>query len=233
MEPCRGLELDLVQASDAYRWSVQHGLGGDGPDLGSVLEGIAAWADDPANRKHPVVTIHLDLKNAPLSHSGFAAAIDDLLIHHFGEGRLYRPGDVMDAHTDLVRGARSTGWPTAAELRGRFLLCLTGRGARKAFYARHEPRRRVCFADYPGSRGAPRRGHRIFANLFVDAHGYSGNLARVKRQPGFVARGYNIVHRRTWDLSIDGRANILAGDVLDSDDLSLGGDGMAPALPRS
>ncbi|MDX1495278.1 MAG: Ca2+-dependent phosphoinositide-specific phospholipase C, partial [Longimicrobiales bacterium] len=227
-EPCRGLELDLVQEEHRFRWSVKHGVNDQGPALPDVLQVIRSWADTPANRRHPVVTVHLDLKNDPLSHHGFAEALDDLLVDVFGTGRIHRPAHVMGDHADLVRGARAGGWATFAQLRGRLVFCLSGSARRKARYARNDPRSRVCFADYAGSRGAPRRGHRVFANLFVDADHYRENLARVKRHPGFVARGYNIVHRRSWDASVDGRANILSGDVLDSTDLSLGGDGLAP-----
>ena len=227
-EPCRGLELDLVQDGWRFAWRVQHGLREDGPELDSVLDEIRAWSDRPENRRHPVVTLHLDLKNAHFTHESFAEVLDGLLADRLGGGRIYRPGDVMGEHPDLVRGARAGGWDLFSRLRGRFVVCLSGHGERKRRYARHDPRSRVCFADYPGSRGAPRRGHRIFANLFVEAHGYRENLARVKRSRGFVARGYNIVHRRTWETSLAGGANILSGDVLDSDELSLGGQGMAP-----
>lgn len=232
-EPCRALELDLVQEPDRFEWTVKHGVNDDGPKLRDVLEVIASWADRSDNDGHPVVTIHLDLKNDPLEHADFARAIDELLSDVFGGGRIYSPGRIIGPHEDLIRGARAGGWATFRDLRGHFVFCLSGAGERKMRYARHLSRARLCFADYPGSRGAPRKGHRVFANLFVEAGGYPENLARVKRHPGFVARGYNIVHRRTWDLSIEGGANILSGDILDSDDLSLSGEGMAviPGAP--
>lgn len=226
VEPCRALELDLVQRDGVFEWTVQHGVNDDGPPLPPILEEIAARSD--ANERHPVITIHLDLKNADLEHADFAEAIDGLLAGSFGRRRICGPGEVIGQREDLVRGARAGGWATFARLRGRFVFCLSGHGERKMRYARHEPRSRLCFADYPGSKGAPRRGHRVFANLFVDAAGYGENLARVKRHAGFVARGYNIVTRRTWDLSVAGGANVLSGDVLDHDDLSLGGEGVAP-----
>ncbi len=228
-EPCRALELDLVQDAHRFRWTVKHGVNGDGPDFIDVLDVVRTWADRPANANHPVVTLHLDLKNAPLTHGGFAAALDERLTDTFGASRICTPGAVMGAEVDLVRGARAGGWPTFGQLRGRLVICLSGHGARKLDYARRSPRSRLCFADYPGSRGAPRRGYRVFANLFVDAQGYRGNLDRVKRHTGFMARGYNIVHRRTWDDSIAGRANVLSGDVLDSTDLFLGGKGYRAA----
>lgn len=228
-EPCRALELDLVQESHRFQWTVKHGISADGPAFEDVLGVVRSWADRSSNLNHPVLTLHLDLKNAPLTHDGFAKAIDALLTETFGDSRLCTPGEVMGGHEDLVRGARAGGWPKFGQLRGRMVICLSGSGERKLRYARRSPATRVCFADYPGSRGAPRRGHRIFANLFVDAHGYRGNLDRVKRHTGFMARGYNIVHRRSWDDSIAGRANVLSGDVLDSPDLFLGGEGYAAA----
>lgn len=226
-EPCRALELDLVQEPDRFEWTVRHGVRDEGPKLENVLEVIAAWADRSENAGHPVVTVHLDLKNAPLGHTAFARGLDGLLSDVVGGGRIYSPGRVVGPHEDLVRGARAGGWATFGELRGRFIFCLSGAGERKRRYARQVPRARLCFADYPGSRGAPRKGHRVFANLFVEAAGYRSNLARVKRGAGFVGRGYNIVHRRTWADSVAGGANLLSGDVLDSDDLSFGGEGMA------
>lgn len=229
VEPCRALELDLVQADDAFEWTVQHGVNDDGPALRDVLADVAGWSGRAENERHPVVTIHFDLKNAPLDHADFAEAIDSLLLGSFGRRRIHGPGEIIGRHQDLVRGARAGGWATLARLTGSFVFCLSGHGERKKRYARHDSRSRVCFGDYAGSRGAPRKGHRIFANLFVGAAGYRENLERVKRHTGFVARGYNIVTRRTWDLSVQGGANVLSGDVLDDDDLSLGGDGLAPA----
>ncbi|MDH3271552.1 MAG: Ca2+-dependent phosphoinositide-specific phospholipase C [Gemmatimonadota bacterium] len=229
VEPCRAIELDLVQAADRFEWTVAHGVTDDGPPLETVLRQISAWAGKAQNRRHPVVTVHLDLKNAHGTLTGFATAIDKLLVDEFGKQRLYRPAEVIGDHPDLVRGARAGGWATFEKLRGRFVFCLSGHAKRKARYARHRPRERVCFADNAGSKGAPRKGHRVFANLFVEATGYKANLNRVKRHPGFIARGYNIVIRKTWDRSVNGSANILSSDVLDSTDLSLGGDGFAPA----
>lgn len=229
-EPCRALELDLVQEAHRFRWTVKHGVNDEGPAFEDVLAVVRSWVDRSSNADHPVLTLHLDLKNAPLSHDGFTAAIEALLTETFGASRFCTPGEVRGGHEDLVRGARAGGWPTFGQLRRRMVICLSGSGERKRHYARNSPAARLCFADYPGSRGAPRRGHRVFANLFVDAQGYRGNLDRVKRRPGFMARGYNIVHRRSWDDSIAGRANVLSGDILDSTDLFLGGTGYAPTV---
>jgi len=197
-----------------------------------VLRDIVAWADDPENHDHPVVTIHFDVKNAPGDEAGFTHAFDRMLEGTVGAKRIYAPGEIIGDEADLVRAVRAGRWARLEALRGRFVLCLSGRVGRKLSYARREPRARLCFADYAGSKGAPRKGHRVFANLFVDAARYRENLERVTRTTGFIARGYNIVSRSTWDASVDGGANILSGDVLDSRDLSLGGTGLAPARHR-
>ena len=89
------------------------------------------------------------------------------------------------------------------------------------------PRARLCFADYAGSKGVARKGHRVFANLFVDALGYPGHLAKYRKHAGFIPRGYNIVSRSRWDMSVTGGASFLSTDDLDNGDLSLGGTGFA------
>lgn len=227
IEPCRALELDLVQADGRFQWTVKHGVRDDGPDLRDVLGAIAGWARAPENARHPVVTIHFDLKNAHLDHTDFATTFDAMLEEIFESKRIYGPGEVIGSHEDLVRGARNGGWAIFARLRGRFIFCLSGNSKRKTRYARHDPRARRCFADFPGSRGARRKGHRVFANLFVDAAGYPQSLDRYRRHPGFITRGYNIVTRRLWDLSVDRGLNLLSTDVLKDRDFSLGGDGYA------
>ena len=231
VEPCRGLELDLVQSENRFEWRIQHGARDHGPELRNVLDEIAGWARSSDNWRHPVITIHFDLKNAHLDHTDFAAVFDAMLVDVFGRQRIYTPGEVTGHHEDLVRAARSGGWATFARLRGKFVFCLSGNGGRKVAYARHEPRDRVCFADYPGSRPARRKGNRVFANLFVAAAGYPASLGRYRLTPGFVARGYNIVTRGLWDVSVSGGASFLSTDVLDKREYSLSGQGFAPRFP--
>jgi len=103
-EPCRALELDLVQEPDRFEWTVKHGVNDEGPQLREVLDVIASWADRPENDDHPVVTIHLDLKNDPLEHEDFARAIDELLAAVLDGDRIYPPVRVIGPHEDLVRG---------------------------------------------------------------------------------------------------------------------------------
>jgi hypothetical protein len=65
----------------------------------------------------------------------------------------------------------------------------------------------------------------------VAAAGYPASLGRYRLTPGFVARGYNIVTRGLWDLSVSGGASFLSTDVLDKREYSLSGQGFAPRFP--
>ncbi|MEM7413987.1 MAG: Ca2+-dependent phosphoinositide-specific phospholipase C [Gemmatimonadota bacterium] len=223
---CAALELDLHQHPDRWDWEVKHGSKDVGVPLREVLQKIAGWSD--RHRKHSVVTIHLDLKNAPKHHAAFAAKLDGLLLDVVGPQRIYPPGKVIGGHPDLVRGARAGGWAKMKDLRGRLIFCLSGRVARKSAYARTDPRSRTCFTDFAGSVGPSKRGHSVFANLFVDAKHYLTHLDGLVQVPGFVTRGYNIVTARNWQRSMEHGLNILSTDVLQTPSFSLGTDGRVP-----
>ena len=223
---CAAIELDLHQRKHRFEWVIKHRSGDPGTPFEPMLKKIATWSR--ANPDHSVVTIHLDLKNEPLTDEGFAEAMDGLLVDVFGKNRIYSPVSVIGSHPDLVRGARAGGWATLDELEGKIIVCLSGMVDRKDNYSKFRPRQRRCFADYSGSRGPLRKGHRVFTNLFVAAKRYRESLARLVRHPGYITRGYNIVNRRQWDHSIEGGLNILSCDVLDKQGFSLGSTGRKP-----
>jgi hypothetical protein len=220
---CTALELDLHQAPDAWTWEVKHLAGDEPTPLDDVLDDIVGWSD--ANPGHRVVTVHLDLKNAPMGDADFARELDRLLVDAFGAGRIYAPGDVIGDQPDLVRAAKAGGWATMAELEGRFVFCLSGNGGRKKHYSEHDPKARRCFADFPGSRGPSRRGHRVFANLFCEAHHFRENLRRLVRRAGFITRAYAVNQRGVWDTAMEEGLNIVSSDELDEGDLSMGMEG--------
>ena len=79
-----GLLSAACQPQGGYPYYTVEGSGGEG-----------------SGKKGPVVTVHLDLKNAPLTHHGFAGAIDELLSGTFGPGRIYSPAkQVIDQDPD-------------------------------------------------------------------------------------------------------------------------------------
>jgi len=220
---CAAIELDLHQDKHRFKWTVKHRAKDPGTPFEKTIKQIAAWSRQ--NPKHSVVTIHLDLKNEPLSDKGFAEALDSLLIDMCGRRRIYAPRSVIGPHADLVRGARAGGWATIDELKGKLVFCLSGMVERKRTYSEWKPRDRKCFADYSGSRGPLSKGHRVFANLFVAAKRYKESLDRLAKHAGYITRGYNIVTRSQWDMSIERGLNILSCDILDNSGYSLGSTG--------
>ena len=141
IEPVPGLEFDLHYIPGIDEYHVKHDAGAEGPLLQDTLQEVVDWAD--ANPGHPVITLHLDMKKGPGVERDFIASFDALLLSVFGEDRIYRPREVIGDHEDLVRGAKSGGWATFRELRGKVILVLSGTEKRKEAYAAHEPRERV------------------------------------------------------------------------------------------
>lgn len=227
IEPLAGLELDIHQASkDQYEWEVKHDAGAQGVPFTKTLNRIKKWC--LANPKHPVLTIHLDLKNRPGSHEKFAVAIDELLEKTFGKTRIYRPADVIGTHADLVRGARAGGWASFAELRGKIVFCISGDAQRKKAYASHKPKKRACFADMKGSSVVPKKGDRVFVNLFLGNDTPLSQLTPWVSAAGIIVRGYNVVTRKTWLLSLEAGLNIISTDAITNKHFFLSGFGYAP-----
>ncbi|HSM03766.1 MAG TPA: Ca2+-dependent phosphoinositide-specific phospholipase C [Longimicrobiales bacterium] len=227
IEPVLGLEFDLHQIPGLNEYHVKHDVGATGPEVRDVLREVVEWCD--AHPDHPVVTIHLDLKNSPGDDEEFIRSFDEMLLEALGEERVYRPASVIGGEKDVIRGAQAGNWATFRELRGKVILCLSGAGDRKHAYANHEPEKRVCFADFAaGSRTPPRRGNQVFVNLFVDHTTPLSDIEAWTRTKGFIVRAYNLVARRAWDTCVEGGVNILSTDVLDNRDYVVSGVGFAP-----
>src|SRR2546422_4065609 len=75
---CRGVELDLIQDADSWRWSVAHGgsySNGAEHQLSSYLGQLRQWSL-AQNQDHGPILVHLELKNTALADGQFPAAID-------------------------------------------------------------------------------------------------------------------------------------------------------------
>src|SRR5439155_1237171 len=62
---CRGVELDLIQDADSWRWSVAHGgsySNGAEHQLSSYLGQLRQWSL-AQNQDHGPILVHLELKN--------------------------------------------------------------------------------------------------------------------------------------------------------------------------
>jgi FAD/FMN-containing dehydrogenase len=233
IEPVPALEFDLHQIPGLNEYHVKHDPGAEGPLLRNTLQEVVDWAD--ANPRHPVITIHLDLKNDPGEDIDFILSFDEFLLSALGEERIYRPREVIGDREDLVRGARAGGWATFRELRGKVILILSGKEERKATYADHEPRERVCFADFAvDGRTPPRTGNRAIANVFVSHQITLAKLEPWTRKTGLIVRAYSINASHAWNVCMDAGVNILSTDDLDQRDFVVSGLGFAPleTLPQ-
>ncbi|MGC4116768.1 MAG: Ca2+-dependent phosphoinositide-specific phospholipase C [Myxococcales bacterium] len=97
--------------------------------LSECLERIADFhAGEP---QHEPVTLFVDLKE-PFGGTQSPEALDGLLAEHLGRNTLYTPADLVarcEGARSPAEAVRKCGWPTVQELRGRFLVALTGGGS--------------------------------------------------------------------------------------------------------
>lgn len=99
--------------------------------LGTCLVRLAAWADEHPDHIPVVVSIG----------PGHGATLDIMLRtievyirSEIGRERVFTPDDLRGDHATLSDALAADGWPTLAELRGRFIFVLTVRGETRALY---------------------------------------------------------------------------------------------------
>ena len=213
---CRGLELDLRESPNLWSWSVDHDeyQGRADAQLVEYLRHLRTWSRFEA--RHDVITISLDREGAgpePPSVPSLARR------HHRGVPRLrpaLHPGRADGFRSSLVAGAMASGWPTLEELRGRFILVLSGDEPTKASYA-GSGRNRLCFADQRLREGDARpsltEGDRVFFNLnATEDWDWHGALRWFARQPGFITRAYVANSADLWNRLLAADANIMSTD---------------------
>ena len=126
-------------------WSVHHDeyQGRADAQLVEYLRHLRMWSRFEA--RHDVITISLDLKAQARNRRQFlAGSTPPSRSSSVVTG--FTPAELMGSASSLVAGAMASGWPTLEELRGRFILVLSGDEPTKASYA-GSGRNRLCFAD--------------------------------------------------------------------------------------
>ena len=225
----RGVEIDVHQDTKGCTWCVRHLVGPCAtihrnrkkggpakPDcLGNWLGELKRWSDK--HRDHDVVTVTLDLKKVVRPESfpkDFDAVVEG---SGLDRSRLFTPMQLKDQ------------WPTLGELRGRFILCLSGLEDIKSEYSRGSDR--LCFADLslgPGLR-RPAGDGRVFLNYnWRDYEKDRGNVFRKPTGRPFVVRAYSLrkdVALGSWDVAEKKGINIMATEWLRR--LSVGPDPFA------
>lgn len=218
---CRGLELDIVQPSRRWAWSVQHG--GEYSDeptdqLSHHLAQLAVWSSQWAD--HDPITLHIDLKNAKRSHQDFPEAFDDYLATHLGADRILPAGSLLNGRPDLLTAVKIDGWPSLEELRGRFIVCLTGgQKKRTESYLATGLADRLCFCDYDlgvayaSSLPDELPPNRVFYNFFpMPSQAWVKTIGDLRKIRYVVIRGYGINDDYTWQACKDAGVNVLATD---------------------
>lgn len=232
---CRGLELDLHESPFLWLWSVHHSgsyTGRTDMQLGEYLHHLRRWS--MLHTGHDVVTVTLDLKSSTRDARQFPRYLDLLVDECLGRDLLFTPAGLQGDAASLVDGARS-GWPTLGQLRGRFVLCLSGDERTKRAYARSGTDRR-CFADMDVREGDPRPdptdGDRVFFNVDVTADwDWTGLLRELSGRPGFVCRAYVVNDASLWARVQSTGANIVTTDKVRNHHWAAVGD--TPFVRRS
>lgn len=134
----RSVEIDIHQGKRGHpslpgEWYVYHvdfpGFDGTScPTLGACLGQIDAW--HLANPGHEVLTVFLDVKDAPRAPGHDPAALDARVEGALAPGALFRPADLLarcPGATSLRQAVGGAcGWPSLGELQGKIAVVITG-----------------------------------------------------------------------------------------------------------
>jgi hypothetical protein len=235
----RNLEFDLV-LSDVYLepkfdWpsTLQHG-GKYNWKLATLYDALMIvhnW--HLYNPGHEVVTISLDLKNAPKAddgsdgHATYTQKIEETFTRALGAENLYTPGMLQGNAATLLDGARAQGWPTIDKLKDKFILVFTGSDsdspndpvtARRA-YLSQDTKKRLAFVDIDQrtagndlNKPAYKNGNRVFINIDFGSPGWCELALKAQAAGGFATRTYTLNNERDWNEARRAAINILATD---------------------
>jgi hypothetical protein len=225
----RNLEFDLV-LSNIYLepdkdWpsTLQHGGAYDWKlaTLYDALKIVHNW--HLANPGHEVVTISLDLKNAPGDDATYTRKIEQTFTATLGAENLYTPGMLQGDAPTLLAGARK-GWPTIDQLRNKFILVFTGSDsdravARRRAYLSQDTKNRLAFVDIDQRTAGndPNKppytaGNRVFISIEYGSRGWCDLAVKAQAAGGFATRAYTLNSESNWNAALRAAVNILATD---------------------
>jgi hypothetical protein len=243
----RNLEFDLVLSNvylgpdDDWPSTLQHGGSYDwkAATLDDALRIVHNW--HLANPGHDVVTISLDLKNAPGDDATYARKIEQTFTRTLGAENLYTPGMLQGSAATLLAGARAIGWPTIDQLRNKFILVFTGEDsngavARRRAYLSQDTKQRLAFVDIDqrtagNDPGKPpyTNGNRVFISIAYGSSGWCDLATRAQAAGGFATRAYTLNSEGNWNNALRAAINILATDKVRN--YSWAKVGNAPIVP--
>lgn len=216
---CGALELDVSEEPTKNMWSVSHSpfySEDKEKQLSAYLAQLSKWSAE--NPKHDAITLHVDLKS--VISGEFYKNLDAYIKMHL-EAPIFSPRELFGSENTLNDGAKNNGWPTTENLKGKFIICLTGNSGKKELYAKTSPKERLCFADKDkGKNETPNKDD--FNHLFFNYHIYNIDrstwMATFKKisaeQPHVIIRTYISNSESNWNSSLNSGVNLIATDEI-------------------
>jgi hypothetical protein len=229
----RNLEFDLVLSNeylgpdDDWASTLQHGGAYDWKKatLRDALLILHNW--HLADPSHDVVTVSLDLKNAPGDDIIYTRKVEQTFVETLGRENLYTPGMLQGNADKLLTGARAQGWPTIDKLKGKFILVFTGADSnkkddpvtRRREYLSKDTKQRLAFVDIDQRTAGndPNKppytnDNRVFINIQFGRTGWCDLALAAQKAGGFVTRTYTLNNESDWNTALRAAVNILATD---------------------
>jgi hypothetical protein len=228
----RNLEFDLVLSDDFlgsdddWASTLQHGGAYDWKKatLRDALLILHNW--HLADPSHDVVTVSLDLKNAPGDDIIYTRKVEQTFVETLGRENLYTPGMLQGNADKLLTGARAQGWPTIDKLKGKFILVFTGADSdkddpvtRRREYLSTDTKQRLAFVDIDQRKAGNdlknkfyTDGNRVFINIQFGRTGWCELALAAQKAGGFATRAYTLNNESDWNTALRAAINILATD---------------------
>lgn len=209
---CQAVELDIAQSDreGENEWSVGHAVVYVKAyrQLSLFLGELKKYHTDTP--RHDVVTLYLDIKGA---QDDFIQKLDAYILR-FLDSPMYTPGELMGKESNLSMGAKKNGWPTLTQLKGKFIVVLTGEEEYKSRYAKTEPKKRLCFADKDfDADQKPVSQTRVFFNYHLyssEKNKWCPVFREAAGRANAIIRGYELDGKQLWNDALDCGCHILA-----------------------
>ena len=236
---CSCVEFDAMQKEDGWEWSVQHNgkyRDAEEDQLSYYLKKVKEWRDDSDNDddsyknydSNRVITIYIDLKNAPMDDYEFFYNFNKYIREVFKENReekkdelftpVYFKNKMQEGTTNLTEAVNQVKWPKMKDLKNKYIICITGNEERrKADYAnRTLTEEGICFVDLQQDKESsePKLDpNRVFLNFHIykdhEAQ-WSKALATCISAKCYVTRGWVLNGAEIWNMARAHGINILA-----------------------
>jgi hypothetical protein len=243
---CRNVELDLALSSeflgpnDNWASSVQHDstYNWKNTTLVDDLTILRNWAR--ANPNHDVVTVVMDLKNAPGDDATYARKVEEQFVQALGRENIFAPGDLQRGAATLLAGARQFGWPTLTQLKNKFILVFSGADGdssvrRRREYLSADTSNRLAFVDWDQrtagndpSKAPYTNGNRVFININYGRSGWCDLAVRAQNVTGFATRAWVENDSTSWRAAQAASVNILSTDKVKNNSWAFVGNGSGP-----